>query len=178
MESCDVAPAMASRFDDQENPFEAGAQRDDAPAGASSPDRAAVMAALRACYDPCCRERGVSVVDLWLIQDVQVEAGRVRVAMLLTSGWPPFSTNLEQMVEAEVKRLPGIVRVDVEIVWSPVWTPERMSEEARRKFMLPMGSDGAQKMRGSLPAAPMSLGEASMEDMLPLSEPLQPQPGA
>lgn len=178
MDSFDVASTMASRSDDEEKAIEAGAATDAAPAGTANPNRAAVMDALRTCYDPCCRERGVSIVDLGLIQEVQVEAGRVRVAMLLTSGWPPFSANLEQMIEAEVKRLPSVREVAVEIVWSPVWTPERMSEEARRKFMLPMGSDGEQKMRGSRPALPASLGEASMEGMLPLSEPPQPQPGA
>ena len=96
------------------------------------------MDALRACYDPCCRERGVSIVDLGLIQEVQVEAGRVSVAMLLTSGWCPFSASLERMIETEVRRLPGVREVAVEVVWNPVWTPERMSEEARRKLTLPM----------------------------------------
>ena len=138
MDSFDAASAMASRSDDQESIVEAGASGDAAPAGAASPDRAAVMAALRACYDPCCRERGVSIVDLGLIQEVQVEAGRVSVAMLLTSGWCPFSTSLEQMIETELKRLPGVDEVTVEIVWNPVWTPERMSDEARRKLTLPM----------------------------------------
>lgn len=135
MDSFDMAPTLASRSDDQQNLVEAGASRDAAPAGAATPDRAAVMAALRACYDPCCRERGVSIVDLGLIQAVQVEHGRVSVAMLLTSGWYPFSANLEQMIETELKRLPGVHEVAVEIVWNPVWTPERMSEEARSKLM-------------------------------------------
>lgn len=155
MGSFDVAPAMASRSDDQKKPVEAGTAGNTASAGAEAPDRAAVMAALCACYDPCCRERGVSVVDLGLIQEVQVEGGRVSIAMLLTSDWYPFSTNPERMIERAVKRLPGVDEVAVEIVWSPVWTPERMSEEARRRLTLPM----AQLL---LP---------------PLSESSQPQPG-
>lgn len=138
MDLFNVAPAMASRSDDEEKALEAGAAGDAAPAGTATPDRAAVMDALRACYDPCCRERGVSIVDLGLIQEVQVEDGRVSVAMLLTSGWCPFSASLEQMIETEVKRLPGVSEVAVEVVWNPVWTPERMSEEARRKLTLPM----------------------------------------
>lgn len=138
MDLFDVASAMASRSDDEEKALEAGAAGDAAPAGTATPDRAAVMDALRACYDPCCRERGVSIVDLGLIQEVQVEAGRVSVAMLLTSGWCPFSASLERMIETEVRRLPGVREVAVEVVWNPVWTPERMSEEARRKLTLPM----------------------------------------
>ncbi len=96
------------------------------------------MAALRACYDPCCRERGVSIVDLGLIDAVRVEGGHVSVAMLLTSGWCPFSVHLEQMIEAEVSRLPGVEQVEVEILWNPVWTPDRMTDEARRRLTLPM----------------------------------------
>jgi metal-sulfur cluster biosynthetic enzyme len=102
------------------------------------PDQEAVLKVLRACYDPCCRERGVSIVDLGLIQEVRVHDGQVAVAMLLTSGWCPFSMHLTQMIETEVGRLPGVKAVDVEIVWNPVWTPERMSDEARRRLTLPM----------------------------------------
>ena len=115
-------------------PPEARSQTSSAPA----PDKEAVLNVLRACYDPCCRERGVSVVDLGLIQEVRVEDGQVSVAMLLTSGWCPFSTHLTQMIETEVGRLPGVTEVEVEIVWNPVWTPERMSDEARRRLTLPM----------------------------------------
>src|SRR5579885_227094 len=154
MGSSDVASAMASRSDDQKDTSEADAAGNAAPAGAADPDRAAVMAALRACYDPCCRERGVSIVDLGLIQEVQVEDGRVSIAVLLTSGWYPFSTSPEQLIESAVKLLPGVGEVAVEMVWNPVWTPERMSEEARRRLTLPM----AQLL------------------LSPLSEPSQPQP--
>ncbi len=106
--------------------------------GAAAPDRAAVMAALGLCYDPCCRERGVSIVDLGLIHEVRVEDGRVTVAMLLTGGWFSLSASPEQMIEAEVKRLPGVKQVQVEMLWNPVWTPARLSQEARRKFALPL----------------------------------------
>lgn len=102
------------------------------------PDKETILNVLRTCYDPCCRERGVSIVDLGLIQEVQVQEGQVSVAMLLTSGWCPFSMHLTQMIETEVGRLPGVKDVNVEIVWNPTWTPERMSDEARRRLTLPM----------------------------------------
>ncbi|HZS75592.1 MAG TPA: metal-sulfur cluster assembly factor [Ktedonobacteraceae bacterium] len=99
-----------------------------------------VMDALRACYDPCCKEREVSIVELGLIAGVQVdESGQnVRVELLLTSGWCPFSTHLLQMIDQQVRALEGVAEVDTEIVWNAVWTPERMSESARRKLTLPM----------------------------------------
>ena len=103
-----------------------------------TPDR--VMEALETCYDPCCKERGVSIVELGLIHDVRIaENGRdVRVELLLTSGWCPFSTHLLQMIEQRVGALDGAGEVETEIVWGTVWTPERMAESARRKLTLPM----------------------------------------
>jgi metal-sulfur cluster biosynthetic enzyme len=99
-----------------------------------------VFEVLRSCYDPCCKERAVSVVELGLIQDVKVaENGRdVRVELLLTSGWCPFSTHLLQMIDQMVRGLEGVGEVDTEIVWNTVWTPERMSASAKEKLTLPM----------------------------------------
>lgn len=99
-----------------------------------------VMQALQACYDPCCKERGVSIVELGLIVGVDVaENGHdVRVELLLTSGWCPFSTHLLQMIDQRVHEIEGVQEVDTEIVWNTVWTPERMSDSARGKLALPM----------------------------------------
>src|SRR6266567_6236278 len=99
-----------------------------------------VFEVLQTCYDPCCKERAVSVVELGLIQNVKVaENGRdVRVELLLTSGWCPFSTHLLQMIDQNVRAIEGVGEVDTEIVWNTVWTPERMSASARQKLSLPM----------------------------------------
>src|SRR5947208_11952061 len=99
-----------------------------------------VLEVLQICYDPCCKERSVSVVELGLIQGVKVaENGRdVRIALLLTSGWCPFSTHLLQMIDANVQAIEGVGEVETEIVWNTVWTPERMSVSARQKLTLPM----------------------------------------
>ena len=99
-----------------------------------------VLEVLQTCYDPCCKERSVSVVELGLIQDVKVaENGHdVRIELLLTSGWCPFSTHLLQMIDQHVGAIEGVGEVDTEIVWNTVWTPERMSASAREKLTLPM----------------------------------------
>ena len=99
-----------------------------------------VMEVLQTCYDPCCKERAVSVVEMGLIQGVNVaDNGRdVRVELLLTSGWCPFSTHLLQMIDQHLHAIEGVGEVDTEIVWNTVWTPERMSESARQKLTLPM----------------------------------------
>ncbi len=99
-----------------------------------------VMEVLQTCYDPCCKERAVSVVELGLIQGVKVadNGHDVRVELLLTSGWCPFSTHLLQMIDQNVRSIAGVGEVDTEIVWNTVWTPERMSASARQKLTLPM----------------------------------------
>ena len=99
-----------------------------------------VLEVLQTCYDPCCKERSVSVVELGLIQNVQVadNGHDVRVELLLTSGWCPFSTHLLQMIDQRVHEIEGVGEVDTEIVWNTVWTPERMSASAHQKLSLPM----------------------------------------
>ncbi len=99
-----------------------------------------VLEVLRTCYDPCCKERSVSIVELGLIHGVKVaENGHdVRIELLLTSGWCPFSTHLLQMIDQNVHAIEGVAGVDTEIVWNTVWTPERMTASAREKLTLPM----------------------------------------
>ena len=99
-----------------------------------------VLEVLETCYDPCCKERGVSIVELGLIRGVKVaENGQdVQVELLLTSGWCPFSANLLEMIDQSLHGIEGVGEVDTEIVWNTVWTPERMSASAKEKLTLPM----------------------------------------
>ncbi len=102
------------------------------------PGREAVIGALDNCFDPCCQERRISVVDMGLIESIEILGREVKVEMVLTTGWCPFASRLLEMVEAEVGALPGVEAVDVEVVWDPTWTPERMSAGAREKLRLPL----------------------------------------
>ena len=116
---------------------------DNLPAGAvpsehPPPTREAVLRALEACYDPCCRERGISVVDMGLIERVAVEGRCVGVELVLTTGWCPFVARLFDMIEERVGALPGVQAVRVAAVWDTPWTPERMSDTAREKLRLPL----------------------------------------
>jgi metal-sulfur cluster biosynthetic enzyme len=103
-----------------------------------SPDREAVIRALDECYDPCCRDRRISVVDMGLIESVEIMGREVRIEMVLTTGWCPFASRLLEMMEEEVGRLPAVDAVEVEVVWDPAWTPERMSGSAREKLTMPL----------------------------------------
>ena len=105
---------------------------------AEAPTREAVLRALEACYDPCCRERAISVVDMGLVETVAIEGGEVGIELVLTTGWCPFVARLFDMIEERVRALPGVQGVRVAAVWDTPWTPERMSQSARDKLRLPL----------------------------------------
>jgi metal-sulfur cluster biosynthetic enzyme len=90
--------------------------------------------ALSQVYDPCCREKGISVVDMGLLRSVTVARGRARVELLLTSGWCPFAARVLTEVGEAVTAVDGIDAADVEIVWDEPWTTDRLSPEATRKL--------------------------------------------
>lgn len=79
-------------------------------------------------YDP---ELGINVVDLGLIYDVTVEEGRIVVDMTLTTPACPLAASLPTAVEQVLRERFEGYDVEVNLVWEPRWTPERMSEEAR-----------------------------------------------
>ncbi|WP_369134959.1 metal-sulfur cluster assembly factor [Modestobacter sp. I12A-02662] len=88
--------------------------------------------ALSGVYDPCCREKGVSVVDMGLLRSVELRDGHARVELLLTSGWCPFAVRVLTDVEDAVRQVPGVDSCEVEVVWDEVWTPDRLSASAVR----------------------------------------------
>src|SRR4029453_16980016 len=93
---------------------------------------AAVMEALASVYDPCCQEKGLSVVDMGLVRRVDLEGDQARVELLLTTGWGPFAANLVGPISGRVPALPQMAGATVEIVWDEAWTSERLSDKARR----------------------------------------------
>lgn len=90
--------------------------------------------ALADVYDPCCREKGISVVDMGLLHTVTVADGHARVELLLTSGWCPFAARVLTEVRERVETLPDIDSAEVEVVWDEVWTTDRLSAGARDKL--------------------------------------------
>ena len=91
-----------------------------------------VRQALHTIEDP---EAGMSIVDLGLVYAIRVGEGKVEVDMTMTSPACPSATYL---VEEAVAAIRGIstpeTDVDVQLVWDPPWTPERMSAEAQKRF--------------------------------------------
>lgn len=87
-----------------------------------------VLAALRTVYDP---EIPVNIYDLGLIYMLDVDAeGYVKLQMTLTAPGCPVAQTFPGTVEAAVKAVPGVKDAQVELVWDPPWSRERMSQEA------------------------------------------------
>jgi len=94
----------------------------------------AIWDALRECYDP---ELPIDVVNLGLIQRVAIaEDGRVTVEMTLTTQRCPAAVSLPGDLKQRLLRLPEVSDVEIKIVWTPAWTPHRISPEGRKKLGL------------------------------------------
>jgi metal-sulfur cluster biosynthetic enzyme len=91
---------------------------------------APVMAALTRVVDP---EVAMSIVDIGLVHGVTVTPERLHLRMTMTSAACPVADVIVGDVEAELCRVvPPALTISVELVWEPPWTPDRMSERARR----------------------------------------------
>ncbi len=95
-----------------------------------------VLSALRQCYDP---EIPVNIVDLGLIYGVTFESvpdqqQDVAIEMTLTAQGCPEHVNISAQVKSRVEQLPGVRNVTVNVVWTPPWTPERLSPDARKQL--------------------------------------------
>jgi metal-sulfur cluster biosynthetic enzyme len=90
-----------------------------------------VMNALRNCYDP---EIPVNIVDLGLVYGVAIDEDNVKVRMTLTTMGCPAHAYLMHQVQTEIEKIPGVKKAEVEIVWEPPWTPDKMSPEAKKRL--------------------------------------------
>lgn len=95
-----------------------------------------VLGALKQCYDP---EIPVNIVDLGLIYEVRFEPAPedkqdVTVEMTLTAQGCPAHVQISDQVRSRLEQLPGIRTARVNVVWTPAWTPERLSMDARKQL--------------------------------------------
>ena len=100
--------------------------------------RDVVIDALRGVYDPCCADRGISIVDMGVVEDVRVDGSHVDVDLVLTTGWCPFVVSMSTAIPEALTAIDGVETVDVQVVWDPVWTMDRLSESARAKLVMPL----------------------------------------
>ena len=92
-------------------------------------DSETIRKALRGVKDP---ELGLNIVDMGLVYDCAVtEEGDVKVKMTLTSPGCPSGPEILQDARLVLEDLEGVRNVDVELVWEPYWTPDRMDPRVR-----------------------------------------------
>ena len=134
-------PTPAPQGDGDERPMTA------TPAPASTPARAPAPApapgsgaafsdvsleqaklALRKVKDP---DLNLNIVDLGLVYDVRVAGNDVEVDMSLTSPGCPSGPEIMGDAERQLKALPGVGTVTVNLVWAPFWTPDRIEPRVR-----------------------------------------------
>jgi metal-sulfur cluster biosynthetic enzyme len=98
------------------------------------PTKEEVVEALRQVEDP---ELGMDIVELGLMYDVEVEGPRVHVIYTLTSMGCPVGPMIQEQIQEFAAQVPGVEEVEAELTWSPPWSPEKMSDDA--KFILGFG---------------------------------------
>jgi metal-sulfur cluster biosynthetic enzyme len=123
MTTTDHAPDTGSTEDQGATPAESAPP---AAGGAFTADQARLV--LRRVKDP---ELNLNIVDLGLVYEVTVEGSAVRVDMSLTSPGCPSGPEIMGEAEEQLRTLPGVSDVLVNLVWSPPWTPERIEPRVR-----------------------------------------------
>jgi metal-sulfur cluster biosynthetic enzyme len=88
-----------------------------------------VRKALRAVKDP---ELNLNIIDIGLVYDIAVgDEGHVQVQMTLTSPGCPSGAEIMEDARRVVAELDGVTGVEIELVWEPFWTPERMDPRVK-----------------------------------------------
>ena len=88
----------------------------------------AVFEAIKEIIDP---EVGINIVDMGLIYGVDIEDETVNITMTLTSPGCPAGGQLINGTQHVTQQLENVEEVNINVVWTPRWTPEMMTEEAK-----------------------------------------------
>lgn len=88
----------------------------------------AVRQELRRVMDP---ELGINIVDLGLVYDIEVEDGHAKVMMTLTSPGCPAGGQILMSAQQAAEAAEGVEKAEVNLVWKPFWTPDRIDAAVR-----------------------------------------------
>jgi len=92
------------------------------------PSKKEIIDALSMCQDP---ELGANIVDIGLIQGINMHDSDVKVTMTMTSAMCPVTSIILADVQLRLESLTGIGKVEVDLVWDPMWSPEMMSDSMK-----------------------------------------------
>ena len=92
-------------------------------------DKSEIIDSLKTIHDP---ELPVNIYDLGLIYDIElIDNNDLKVKMSLTAPGCPVAGEMPGQVANTLAKIPNIGLIEVELVWEPVWTKDRMSEDAK-----------------------------------------------
>ncbi len=117
---------MSDNAEAVETPAEKVAEDTPATTGIVSEDQ--VKLALRRVKDP---DLNLNILDLGLVYGIHVDGTTVKVDMTLTSPGCPSGPEIMGDAETQIKALPGVEEVQMNLVWAPFWTPEKMEPRVR-----------------------------------------------
>lgn len=100
----------------------------DAPSSAAGITEDKVKLALRRVKDP---ELNLNILDLGLIYAINVTGADISIDMSLTSPGCPSGPEIMTDAEQQLKAMPGVGNVAMNLVWSPPWTPDRIEPRVR-----------------------------------------------
>jgi|GraSoi_2013_60cm_1033757.scaffolds.fasta_scaffold28945_2 metal-sulfur cluster biosynthetic enzyme len=89
--------------------------------------------ALREVMDP---EMGISLVDMGMIVDARREGDCAHIALTYTAMGCPATDMIDDDICGRVRALPGITRVEIDVVWDPVWSKARLTADGRDALLL------------------------------------------
>jgi metal-sulfur cluster biosynthetic enzyme len=114
----------------QPNQWEAAAVEtaEQVPGNGDGGLEARIMEALRKVDDP---ELGINIVDLGLVYEVELQEETVHIEYTLTTMGCPIGPLIESQIKQLIEPIEGVERVDAEMVLTPPWSPDKMSEEAK-----------------------------------------------
>jgi len=88
-----------------------------------------VVDVLHQCLDP---ELGSNIVDIGLIYNVKVNEGKdVKLTLTMTSPMCPVTSIIMADAQLRIEAINGVGKVELELVWDPLWSPDMMSDELR-----------------------------------------------
>jgi len=122
------AGAAGASADASATPSTDAAESADAPASASGVTEDKVKLALRRVKDP---ELNLNILDLGLIYAINVTGADISIDMSLTSPGCPSGPEIMTDAEQQLKAMPGVGNVSMNLVWSPPWTPDRIEPRVR-----------------------------------------------
>lgn len=92
------------------------------------PDDLQLIEALKGVIDP---ELMINIIDLGLVYDIAQQEGKVHVKMTLTSPACPAGPQIINQSKLALEQVAGVEAASIELVMSPPWTPDRMTDDAR-----------------------------------------------